>query len=235
MLKYHHLCFSIAADLLSLVCLLHCVCQIIPSAATLNPSSLVCWFFGWHMCFPLHMYHIDLSLFPIFVLVCECIADSVCVRPSKRQTRPPKVEWWYERQIRASSGLIRLLFSQGTQTELLSPSASLSLCLSLSPSPSLSVSLLLSVFRSASLSLSPPHSAFLPLCPLSLSISVSPSPSLSPSLCLPFSPSASLSLPLSLFLSHPLSVSPSASLCLWPCHFVSSLLFSPLSHPLPSL
>ena len=164
-------CASVfAADLLSLVSLLHCVCQIIPSAASLNPSSLVCGFFGWHMCFPLHMYHIDPSLFSLLVLVCECVAD-LCVRPSKRQTGPPKVEWWNEHQIRASSGLIGLLFSQGTQTELLSSSAPpLSLShLSVFPSPppfpsasfflslSLSLPLCLSLCLSLSLCLRPCH------------------------------------------------------------------------------
>lgn len=51
---------------------------------------------------------------------CVNVLQTLHVCPSRRQTRPPKVEWWLEQQSWASSGLIGLFFSQGMQAESLS-------------------------------------------------------------------------------------------------------------------
>lgn len=122
MLKCHHLCFGICGRFVVIVSLLvskHFICHV---AESKHHLSVVC--FGYHMCLCFHMY-LTVS-HRVFVYVadwlCVCVCALACcifvrvsIRPGHR-----KVEWWCELQIRASFGLIGLVFfPQGMQAELL--------------------------------------------------------------------------------------------------------------------
>lgn len=122
---YCHTCWNASIFVADLSSCYTLVCHYVAESEHFWFCWLPCF---WHVCICTCIPSIHRCIFSCLgVWTCCRLGVRFHVCPSKRQTRPPKVEWWCELQIRASSGLIGLLFSQGMQAELL--------CLSLSNTP----------------------------------------------------------------------------------------------------